>query len=117
MTIFLIIIFQVCLNTFAQVLLKTGVNKISFSQPILNLSIALSTNIHILSGVSLFVLSLLIWLYLLSKCELSYLYPFGSISYILAALAGWCFFGENVSILRLVGIIIIFLGVCCVAKS
>lgn len=117
MTIFFIIFFQVCLNTFAQVLLKSGVNKISFEQHIFDLSLSIATNISILSGVSLFVVSLLIWLYLLSRCELSYLYPFGSISYILAALAGWCFFGEHVSALRLVGIIVIFLGVCCVAKS
>lgn len=117
MMILAIIIFQVFINTGAQILLKKGVNQISFDQPIVQLFISIATNLYIFSGVSLFVFSLLIWLYLLSKCELSYLYPFGSLSYILAAIAGWYFFAENITILRAVGILIIFLGVCCVAKS
>ena len=115
--IFSIILFQVCINTGAQILLKKGVNQISFDQPLISLATAVITNWYIFAGVSLFVLSLLIWLYLLSKCELSYLYPFGSLSYVLAAIAGWYFFAENLSLLRICGILIIFVGVCCVAKS
>lgn len=112
-----IILLQVCINTGAQILLKHGVNQVSFDQPVFRLLFLLATNLYIFSGVSLFVISLLIWLYLLSKCELSYLYPFGSLSYILAAAAGWFFFAENVTAMRLFGIFIIFIGVCCVAKS
>lgn len=115
--IFAIILFQICINTGAQILLKKGVNQISFEQPLINLSVAVITNWYIFAGVSLFIFSLLMWLYLLSKCELSYLYPFGSLSYVLAAIAGWYFFSENLSSLRICGILIIFIGVCCVAKS
>lgn len=117
MLILCIILFQVFINTGAQIFLKKGVNQVSFDQPFWDLIWAIATNLNIFLGVFIFVISLLIWLYLLSKCELSYLYPFGSISYILAAIGGWYFFGESVTILRLLGIIIIFIGVCCVAKS
>ena len=117
MLILCIILFQVCINTVAQVLLKKGVSQISFDQPLWSLVLDITANLNIFLGVFIFVISLLIWLYLLSKCELSYLYPFGSISYVLAAIAGWYFFGESVTILRLLGIIIIFIGVCCIAKS
>lgn len=117
MIIFAIIIFQVFLNTGAQILLKKGVNQINSCSSLIELAISVMCNLYIVSGVSLFVVSLLIWLYLLSKCELSYLYPFGSLSYILAAIAGWYFFAEHVTILRALGIVIIFIGVCCVARS
>lgn len=112
-----LILFQVFINTGAQILLKKGVSQVSFEQPVFNLILSIATNLNIFMGVFIFVVSLLIWLYLLSKCELSYLYPFGSLSYVLAAIGGWYFFGENITILRLLGIAVIFIGVCCVAKS
>lgn len=112
-----LILFQVFINTGAQILLKKGVSQVSFEQPVFSLMLSIATNLNIFMGVFIFVVSLLIWLYLLSKCELSYLYPFGSLSYVLAAIGGWYLFGENVTPLRLLGIAIIFIGVCCVAKS
>ncbi len=117
MWILLIILFQVVINTGAQILLKKGVNQISFEQDILNLCWSIVTNFNIFCGVSIFAFSMAIWLYLLSKCELSFLYPFGSLSYVLAAFGGWYFFGENITLLRLIGVAIIFIGVCCIAKS
>ena len=121
MALLSLILFQVFINTGAQILLKKGVNEIVIGQssgrPIWEILWSFISNLNIFCGVFIFVISLLIWLYLLSKCELSYLYPFGSLSYVLAAIAGWYFFSENVTILRILGIAIIFLGVCCVAKS
>lgn len=114
---YFLIIFQVFINTGAQLLLKKGVGLINFEQPILNLLWSFMTNFYIFGGVTIFVLSLLLWLYLLSQFELSFLYPFGSLAYALAAVGGWVCFGENISPTRILGIFLILVGVGFVAKS
>lgn len=117
MTNYALIIFQVFINVAAQLLLKQGVAAVNFSAPILSLIMSLIMNWYIFAGVSIFVISLFLWLYLLSQFELSFLYPFGSLSYVLAAVGGYVFFSENFSFYRGAGIFFILLGVFFVAKS
>lgn len=114
---YVLILFQVILNTVSQVLLKTGVNKICFNQKIMQIIFSFVTNFYIILGVTGFVISLFLWLYLLSKFELSFIYPFGSLSYALAIVAGCFWLNEPFSFLRMVGVFIIVIGVYCVAKS
>ncbi|MDR1235666.1 MAG: hypothetical protein LBJ96_01525 [Holosporaceae bacterium] len=114
--VFLICV-QVVINTLAQLLLKKGVSMLDFGQPLRILFVAIISNLYIFGGVFIFVLSLLLWLYLLSQFDLSFLYPFGSLSYILAALGGWFFFAETISLYRGGGILLILIGVILIAKS
>ncbi|MDR2646338.1 MAG: EamA family transporter [Holosporaceae bacterium] len=117
MTNFFLISFQVVINTLAQLLLKKGVELVHFEQSVWKLISALVSNGYIFGGVFIFVFSLLLWLYLLSQFELSFLYPFGSLSYVLAALGGWFFFAEDITLYRIGGIFLILIGVILVAKS
>ena len=114
---FLLICFQVVINTFAQLLLKKGVGAVDFGAPLGPLFVSIVLNGYIFGGVFIFVLSLLLWLYLLSQFDLSFLYPFGSLSYVLAALGGWFFFAEKITLYRGGGILLILMGVLLVAKS
>ncbi|MDR2157769.1 MAG: hypothetical protein LBO02_00430 [Holosporaceae bacterium] len=117
MTNVFLIFFQVIINTLAQLLLKKGVGVINFSQSWWALLTSIAFNVHILGGVFIFIISLLLWLYLLSQFDLSFLYPFGSLSYVLAAVGGWFFFAENITLYRGGGILLILIGVILVAKS
>jgi drug/metabolite transporter (DMT)-like permease len=117
MTNCFLILFQVVINTIAQLLLKKGVGMINFSESLWKLLPLIISNVYIVGGVFIFVISLLLWLYLLSQFDLSFLYPFGSLSYILAALGGWFFFAENITLCRGSGIFLILMGVLLVAKS
>lgn len=114
---YVLIIFQVFINVIAQLLLKKGVASLDFSSSPLVLIMSLITNIYIFGGVFIFVISLLLWLYLLAQFDLSFLYPFGSLSYVLAAIGGYFFFAENITCYRGIGILFILLGVIFVAKS
>ncbi|MDR1334497.1 MAG: EamA family transporter [Holosporaceae bacterium] len=113
----LLICFQVVMNTLAQLLLKKGVSLVDFGQSLQGLILAIIANIYICGGIFIFVISLLLWLYLLSQFDLSFLYPFGSLSYVLAALGGWFFFAEHISLCRGGGIMLILIGVILIAKS
>jgi multidrug transporter EmrE-like cation transporter len=62
-------------------------------------------------------LSIMVWIVVLSKVEVSYAYAFSSIGYILVTLLGILLLHENVSLFRIIGIIIVCLGVFVVARS
>ena len=55
------------------------------------------------------------WLVALSRVELSYAYPFISLSYVLVLLASTTLFKEQVSPLRMLGVAAICLGIYVVA--
>jgi drug/metabolite transporter (DMT)-like permease len=112
--------FQITLNAGTQIILKSGVNSLSFDitrRSLFQILLETATNGYIVIGVLCYGLSFGIWLYLLSKLEVSYLYPMGSISYVIAAVAGYCLLKENLSPVRIAGILVIVIGVCLVAKS
>ena len=117
MTQYVLIIFQTIINTGAQLFLKKGVSGVSFDQPIIKLFLALLFNPYIFAGGCLFVISFLSWLYLLSKFDLSFLYPISSLSFVTTALVGWFFLAETISFNRGIGITLIMIGVFFIAKS
>jgi len=72
---------------------------------------------QIVTGLIMFGLATILWFDLLSRWELSLLYPFMSLSYVIAFFAGWMFLGEHPQLLRLVGIVVIMVGIALVARS
>ena len=72
---------------------------------------------RIMGGVALFGLSTVLWLDLLSKMELSHLYPLVSFTYVLAFFAGWIWLGETPNLTRLAGIFVICFGILLVARA
>ena len=59
----------------------------------------------------------MVWLVVLSREELSFAYPFASLSYIIIVFFSWWLFREQVTIARLVGILIVFAGVYLVSRT
>ncbi len=118
---FSLIMTGVMLNAAAQLLLKAGTNTIGifdFSRDnIVPVGYRLATEPHIVGGLACYVVSVVVWILALSRVEVSIAYPMLSIGYIVNALAAWYLFGEAVSATRLLGIGVIVIGVCLVARS
>ena len=116
-----IILFSVMLNALAQIFLKRGVmhfeNIPASTGNLLKLYLNAATNYYVLGGLLCYGVSVLTWMFVLSKTEVSYAYPFLSIGYILSAIAGYYFFQEHISFSRMLGIAIICVGVIIIAKS
>ena len=94
-----IILLSVLLNGLAQILLRKGMLIVG-SVGLLDICHhigALVTNIWLWIAMICYAISLLMWLSVLSKVEVSYAYPFLSVGYIVAMLAGYFLFNENVS--------------------
>jgi drug/metabolite transporter (DMT)-like permease len=111
-------------GTAGQLLLKVGMNRAgdlnraSLSDPI-NLIQRVFGNPWILIAIPLYGAGFLLWLVVLSKLNLSYAYSFLALAYVLVPLFSWWLFGDQIPMLRWVGILVICLGLILVgwAKS
>ena len=120
-TIFLLVIIGVLLNTTAQILLKTGMLQIGhFEFTLTNalpISMKVATNLPIISGLSCYVLSVVLWLMVLSRVPVSIAYPLASLGYIINAFAAYYFLGEALTPVRMLGIVVILGGVYLIAQN
>ena len=116
-----LIITGVLLNAAAQIVLKQGMRAIgTFAFTIDNLipiGLRVALNPFIVLGIGFYVVSVVVWLLVLSRVDVSYAYPMLSVGYIVAALAGKVLFGEPVDIVRWSGILTICLGVYLITRT
>jgi multidrug transporter EmrE-like cation transporter len=115
------LIMGVLLNAGAQLMLKVGMSRIGqFEFSFANtwpIGLKVASNPFIMTGIGMYVVSVGVWLMVLSRMEVSMAYPMLSIGYIANALAAYYFLGEPLSSLRMLGIFIIIAGVVVVARS
>jgi uncharacterized membrane protein len=80
--------------------------------------IGLSSQLYyLLFGLIAYLLSTVIYLYILGRSHLSWAYGIGSLSYIFASILAFFFLGEQISALRWLGITIIVVGAAFVGLS
>lgn len=95
-----------------QILWKLGMSKMNGFN-----IVSIILNPYIIIGAIIYGLATLLWLYILSKEELSLVYPLQSITYVLGTILAIFIFRENVSLLRWIGIVTIIVGATLVARS
>lgn len=121
MMIFALILTGVLLNTAAQLLLKTGMSQIGHFEfvpaNLIPIGLKVAGNFPIIGGLFLYVMSVAVWLLVLSRVQVSFAYPMLSIGYVVNAIAAFYLFGEPLTSLRLLGIFIIIAGVYLVAQT
>ena len=71
----------------------------------------------IVLGFILLFAGSIFWLAVISRVDLSYAYPMLSLGYVIVVLASWLILHESVSWLRIIGVLIICLGVIVVSRS
>jgi drug/metabolite transporter (DMT)-like permease len=116
-----LILAGVLLNALAQLVLKLGMKSIGFfefsTSSIVPVGIKIIRSPYIITGISCYVLSVMVWLLALSRVDVSFAYPMTSLGYIFTCLAGFLFLQETISSTRIIGILVIMLGVYLVARS
>ncbi len=115
------ILISVLLGAVGQVMLKVGLN--TMGALTLNLGSLgntlwrLGTNPFVFFGLVVYVTGTLFWLAGLSRVDLSYAYPFASLSYVVMLVAAWLLFRENISLLRIMGTLVVVVGVLIISRS
>jgi drug/metabolite transporter (DMT)-like permease len=118
-----VIIFTVCMSALAQVLLKVGALKIPSerftgvnSETALAFSSVLFSK-YIFTGMIIYVFSAAMWIWVLTKVDISLAYPFISLSFIITLGFGVTLFQEPLTAMKLFGTAIIMIGCVIIAKS
>lgn len=121
MNVIPLILFTVLTNAVAQIMLKRGVLALgpldfSASSPLVTISRVVFQP-FVFGGLCVFVISMASHLYVLSKAELSFAYPFLSLAYVVVLAFAWFAFDEQVGMVRIAGVALICLGTVLVARS
>ncbi len=104
---------NIVLGVAGQFLMKFGVNKVGGLEE-LGLVKFMTTAFlspFIILGLGLYAFSAVLWIILLSKLDLSVAYPSLSIGYVLVLLISTFFLGEQVSLIKFAGTLLIMLGI------
>ena len=116
-----LILAVVTTNAISQMLLKQGMNTIGKFQfdggNLFKMLPVVALNPFVIGGLSVLVFSMGLHLMALSRVELSFAYPFLSVSYILVLFAGYYWFGETINASRMIGVALICLGTFFIARS
>lgn len=112
-----LILASVACGAVGQLILKAGMNSLGPLQLSLNTLVSMATNPLLLVGIAIFGVSTLLWLLALMKADLSFAYPFLSLTYIAVLVGGAVLFQENVTLPRVIGFAMIVAGVLIVARS
>ena len=116
-----IILLSVVMAAVGQVLLKKGmlsVGSIGFDlKGLVETAKAVVVNYQVLIGMATYILSALFWLMALSRAELSFVYPFTALTFVLVMIASVIIFRESVSFFRVVGFLLICCGILFVSRT
>ena len=115
-----LILIGVLFTATGQIFIKKALNSLGNGDPSIGifafyLKVFLSPLVVL--GAFLYFISIFFWLYALSKVDLSFAYPFISLSFVVILLFSFWFLGEAISLLRWIGVFIICFGVFLISRS
>jgi multidrug transporter EmrE-like cation transporter len=120
MTHLILILVSVLLTALGQLFFKKGMAAIADHLPQLPMWKLIGyglLNLYVLLGFLAFGTGALLWLAVLAREELSYAYPLSSLGYLVVLLGSFFLFQEQISLIRILGILVIIAGVFLVEYS
>jgi multidrug transporter EmrE-like cation transporter len=111
MKFFVLIGLYVCLNSIGQLLIKMGTLEIGEITGLLKL-----LNLKLLSGIFLFGLSFLTWIYILFKANLSYAFPFAvGLGYVAVIVLALIVLEESITFIQAAGMVLVGAGIILIS--
>lgn len=122
MIIVLIFAFGIAMGAFGGILMKIGAGhmgpiEINSFADLVSFLLRLFTDPASLAGIALYFFSAVVWSYLLTKLDISFVQPILALTYVVTPILAILLLGEHVSIMRWIGITVIVIGVFVVARS
>ncbi|CEG57368.1 membrane protein of unknown function [Legionella fallonii LLAP-10] len=111
------LLIAIILDTFIQLIWKKFAIEITIDTNFINQFQSYIKNPLLLLMLILFATQLINWLLLLTKTDLSFVYPLTALSYVTIAISSHYFLGESLSWLKILGILIIMIGVNFISFS
>jgi drug/metabolite transporter (DMT)-like permease len=115
------ILISVIGGAIGQILLKKGMSSMGpltlTADALIGILWRMATNPFVVIGLGIYVMGTVFWLTALSRVDLSFAYPFASLSYIIMLVASLVLFKENITFMRLAGTLVVGLGVLLISRS
>ena len=115
------ILISVVGGAIGQVMLKKGMSTMGpltlSAQTLIRSIWQMVTNPWVFFGLLIYGLGTVFWLAALSRVDLSYAYPFASLSYVVMLIFSYFIFHESISLLRIAGTVVIIIGVLLISRS
>ncbi len=119
--IFFLILISVSLSALAQITLKAGMSgervQTALSRGGFEMALAIATNAYVIGGLLLYALGAVLWLFVLARLDVSFAYPFVGIGFLLTMLFGVLLLGEPLNLNRILGTILVAVGIVFVSRS
>jgi multidrug transporter EmrE-like cation transporter len=113
--IVVLMVIEILLATFAQLLLRQGAMKLGHDELTFAIALEPFRNVFILAGLVLHALSFFLYVFILSKLQLNVLYPIATgATIVLVAGFSVFFFRESLTISQGVGMLAILVGIVLV---
>ena len=100
---------SIALNASAQVFIRMSVKNKNLSFDV-EIILDIIKSLHIWYGMFCYGISIFLWIYVLSKVQVSLAYPFQALGYIFGSFLAWYFLDEKLNNLNLIGLIFISVG-------
>lgn len=105
-----LILFSVLLNATAQLLLKKAMTQLGELHLSIDFIIKGITNPYLIAGMGIYAISIISWLIVLAKVNVSIAYPFLSVGFIFSAIVAYFIFNEPLGAYKIFGIGLICVG-------
>lgn len=115
MSITLLCLLNTTLMVTGQILFKIGSQGKSLSSIMDMVKLMFSPVVMI--ALVLYACTTMLWLYILSKADISFAYPIQALAFPIVMLISAFMFHEHIPMLRWVGVIVIFIGVLLVVQK
>ena len=121
-SIFALVVFSVGCSALAQIALKHGMAQTSVqaalgSDALLPIAVAIIGNPFVVGGLLLYGASAVVWLFVLARLDVSVAYPFVSLGFLITMGLGCLLFGEDLTLRKALGTLVVMLGVYLVAAA
>ena len=116
---FVLVFISVSLSATAQTSFKYGLSKLVIN-PDASLLIKAASMLFspfVLGGLALYGVGTVLWLFALKQLDLSLVYPFVAISFVLVFLSGILILGEPVSVAKVAGLLLIVTGLVVLSQA
>ena len=103
-----------------QIVIKTGLTRIgglSAGRDFWSSIISFISNPFVILGISLYLISAVTWIWVVSQRPLSYIYPFLALSYVFALVGSKVFLHEDIHPLRWIGVVVIVIGIYLISRT
>ena len=105
---------QLCMK---QGMIQVGALEMKSLQELLVVARRVFSKPLVLAGLTCYAIGALAWLIVLSRLDLGFAYPMLALTYAIIPVAAHVFLGEEIPILRWVGIGIVIVGVLLIAQT